>query len=241
VVPDLAVSLALGGDCLADIAVLRAEPAVFGLVASDPTVSRTIDVLAADSVSSLQAINTARATARARVWSLAGENAPDHATTAAQPLIVDVDATLVGAHSEKGAGPADIQTRVRPSPVVGVRRPRCRGHRGTVGGDTASGQRRIEHRRRSHPRAPGGASAAPRPQTWQPARAQSAGPYRWCRRDACAAEWMVGQRLSYSVGFSLPANTADLLTLIPEQVWAPAYDSDGGLRDGAWVAELTGL
>jgi hypothetical protein len=40
IVLDLAVTLALGGDCLADIAVLRAEPGLFGLVASDPTVSR---------------------------------------------------------------------------------------------------------------------------------------------------------------------------------------------------------
>ncbi|WP_275404681.1 hypothetical protein [Streptomyces sp. SID9913] len=39
-------SVALGGDCLADIAMLRAEPAVFGPVASDPTVSRLIDTLA---------------------------------------------------------------------------------------------------------------------------------------------------------------------------------------------------
>ena len=37
---DLAISVAVGGDCLADIAVLRTEPAVFGRVASDPTVSR---------------------------------------------------------------------------------------------------------------------------------------------------------------------------------------------------------
>jgi hypothetical protein len=40
---DLAVSLAVGGDCLADIAQLRAHPQVFGPVASDPTVSRCID------------------------------------------------------------------------------------------------------------------------------------------------------------------------------------------------------
>jgi len=37
---DIAVALALGGDCLADVNLLRAEPAVFGRVASDPTVSR---------------------------------------------------------------------------------------------------------------------------------------------------------------------------------------------------------
>jgi Transposase DDE domain group 1 len=40
IVLDLAVAVALGGDCAADIAVVRAQPGVFGLVASDPTVSR---------------------------------------------------------------------------------------------------------------------------------------------------------------------------------------------------------
>ena len=28
---------------------------------------------------------------------------------------------------------------------------------------------------------------------------------------------------------------------IPADVWTPAYDADGAIRDGAWVAELTGL
>ena len=42
---DLAISVAMGGDCLADIAQVRAEPALFGHVASDPTVSRLIDTL----------------------------------------------------------------------------------------------------------------------------------------------------------------------------------------------------
>src|SRR3954451_22602186 len=77
IVLDVAVSLAMGGDCLADIAQLRACPEVFGLVASDPTVSRCIDALAADAPAALAAINTARATARATAWALAGEHAPD--------------------------------------------------------------------------------------------------------------------------------------------------------------------
>lgn len=47
VVCDLAVTLALGGDCL-DVASLRAEPGVYGPVASDPTVSRMIGALAKD-------------------------------------------------------------------------------------------------------------------------------------------------------------------------------------------------
>jgi len=43
---NLAIAVALGGDCLADIAMLREQPAVFGPVASGPTVSRTITELA---------------------------------------------------------------------------------------------------------------------------------------------------------------------------------------------------
>jgi hypothetical protein len=101
VVLDLAVMLALGGDCLADVAVLRSEPGVYGPVASDPTVSRLLDALAADAPRALAAIAAARATARAQAWQLAGKHAPDHGTDVATPLVIDVDATLVTAHSEK--------------------------------------------------------------------------------------------------------------------------------------------
>jgi len=54
-------------------------------------------------------------------------------------------------------------------------------------------------------------------------------------------EWLTSQRLSYSVGFTLPANTPDLLAKIPDSVWTSAYDAHDQVRDGAWVAELTGL
>jgi hypothetical protein len=96
---DLAIALALGGDCLADVNLLRAEPGVFGRVASDPTVSRLVDTLAADV--DRAAIKQAQATARQKVWALAGGYAPDHSTDASAPLIIDLDATLVTAHSEK--------------------------------------------------------------------------------------------------------------------------------------------
>jgi len=101
IVVDLALSLIIGGDCLADIAQLRAEPAVFGRVASDPTVSRLVDMLAADAVAAPEAINTARAKVRAGVWRLAGEAAPDYLISAVDPLVVDLDATLITARSEK--------------------------------------------------------------------------------------------------------------------------------------------
>src|SRR5699024_9607714 len=98
---DLAVAVALGGDCLADVAVLREQPAVFGPVASDPTVSRTINALAQSPQRALRAIDHATAAARSAAWSLAGTAAPDHGADAGSPLVIDIDATLVTAHSEK--------------------------------------------------------------------------------------------------------------------------------------------
>lgn len=130
---DLAVTLALGGDCLADIALLRAEPTVFGRVASDPTVSRTIDALAKDTPAALAAIHAARSAARARVWDLAGQDSPMAGIDASSPLIVDVDATLVTAHSEKQCAmptfrKASGSTRSGRSSITSLRAPvnRCR-------------------------------------------------------------------------------------------------------------------
>jgi len=98
---DLALAVAIGGDCLADIRQLRSVPAVFGHVASDPTVSRLIDALATDPDAALAAVDRARAAARHQAWHLAGKDAPDHSNTETNPLAVDLDASLVTAHSEK--------------------------------------------------------------------------------------------------------------------------------------------
>ncbi len=103
IVLDLAVAVALGGDCLADIGMLRAEPGVFGPVASDLTVSRVIAALAAEAPKALAAIRSARAPARAEAWAGAGDRAPDHGIDAGHPLIIDLDATLKIAHSDKEA------------------------------------------------------------------------------------------------------------------------------------------
>lgn len=54
-------------------------------------------------------------------------------------------------------------------------------------------------------------------------------------------DWVVSQRLSYSVGFTLPDDFEQVLTRIPKRAWTPAYDADGKVRDGTWVAEVTGL
>jgi hypothetical protein len=92
----LVVTLALGGDCLADVAVLRAQPQLCGPVAPDPVVSRLITALAADTPRALRAIRKARAAARERAWALAGERAPG---TDGSLIPVDIDAAIVVAYS----------------------------------------------------------------------------------------------------------------------------------------------
>ena len=53
---------------------MRAEPGVFGSVASDATISRTIARLAADADRVLAAIAAARAVVREQAWRLAGRS-----------------------------------------------------------------------------------------------------------------------------------------------------------------------
>jgi hypothetical protein len=95
---DMAVMVAAGGDCLADAAMLRAEPELFGPVASGPVISRLVSALAGDQARALKAIRGARAAARQRAWQLAGPAAPG---ADGGLVTVDLDATVVIAHSEK--------------------------------------------------------------------------------------------------------------------------------------------
>ena len=83
----VAVMLAAGGRCVADMAALRDQPALFGAVASDTTIWRVFDGIDADV---LDALRDARATARAAVW----------ARQRRGPVVLDVDASLVEIHSE---------------------------------------------------------------------------------------------------------------------------------------------
>ena len=94
---DLAVAIALGGDCLADIGVVRAQPELFGPVASDPTVSRLIERLAEHPAAAIAAIRAAGRRRGPQVWS---HRTPLRRRRRGQ-VVVDLDATLIGAHSEK--------------------------------------------------------------------------------------------------------------------------------------------
>ena len=59
IIADLAVTLALGGGCLADVAVLRSQPELAGPAASDPVVSRLVTALSADAPRALGGTRTA--------------------------------------------------------------------------------------------------------------------------------------------------------------------------------------
>ena len=112
IVADLAAAVALGGDCLADIAVLREQPELAGPVASDPVVSRLVSALAPDGPRALKAIRSARAAARERAWALAGDAAPG---ADGGLVTVDLDATIVIAHSEKEQACTDLEEDLRVS------------------------------------------------------------------------------------------------------------------------------
>ena len=90
VVRDLAVMLADGGDCLSDLGALSDQAALFGAVCSDATAFRAIDRIAATPVGSSGC--GALTPRTARVWELTG---------APEVVDIDLDATLIGSHSEK--------------------------------------------------------------------------------------------------------------------------------------------
>ncbi len=52
---------------------------------------------------------------------------------------------------------------------------------------------------------------------------------------------MTARRLSYSLGFALTDTMATAIDAIPQTEWTPAYDAEGHIREGAWVAEATGV
>lgn len=241
VLTDLALSLAMGGDCLADVDRLRTQPEVYGLVASDPTVSRLVKVLATVAPGkALAAINTARAAARARAWDAAGDASPLQGASAANPVVIDVDATLLTAHSvkeharptwKKGYGfhPLtaflDHGAEGTGEPLAVLLRP------GNSGSNTAADHIRLVRD-----------ALAQLPQRYRSGRKVM------IRTDSAGGtheflDWLTARHrnLAYSVGFPIHGPAEQVLPLIPEKAWTRAYNSDGEEREGAWVAEVTGM
>lgn len=54
-------------------------------------------------------------------------------------------------------------------------------------------------------------------------------------------DWVTARRIKYSIGFNLTDDICAAILALPEHVWQCAYDADRRPRRGAWVAELTGM
>jgi hypothetical protein len=248
IVADLAIAVALGGDAACDIAVLRAQPGVFGQVASDPTVSRLIATLAADADQAVAAISTARAAARERVWQVAGAPVQDG------HVVIDMDASLVTAHSDKQDATRTWKKGFGFHPLLSFI-----DHGGASGGEPVAELLR--------PGKAGSNTAADHVTVLDTALAQLPADLRardtagrvavLVRTDAAGATTqfaahLAAQGVEFSVGASfahLDVHTA--LATLPRAAWTPAYQArkpraaETGVqiepRDGAWVAEATGL
>jgi Transposase DDE domain group 1 len=235
IITDLAVAVAAGGDCLADIAVLRAQPDLYGPVASDPVVSRLITSLAADAPRALKAVRAARAAARERAWALAGDDAPG---ADGRLVTVDLDATIVIAHSEKDQAAPTWKKTFGFHPLAAF----------ADHGPDGSGEPLAIVLR---PGNAGSNTAADHIEATRLALAQL--PRHLRRRVLIRADsgggthdfltWLAkpGRRLHYSVGLTITEEIQDAILKVPAAAWTPAYDSDGQVRVGAWVAEITGM
>ena len=218
VVRDLAVLLADGGDCLADLGALRDQEVLFGAVASDATAYRCLERLDA---AALTRIRTARAAARARAWEHAG---------APRRLILDIDATLLTAHSEKEGAAGNYKGGFGFHPLLcceattgealaAVLRP------GNAGANTAADHITVLELALAQ----------------LPAATLNRGTLVRC--DSAGAthaflEAVVERGLSFSVGCDLSERLRTTILALPESAWSPALDSAGCEREGAWVAEL---
>lgn len=232
---DVALAVALGGDCLSDVAMLRAESAVLGPVASDPTVSRLVDTLAMSGTRALTTIRRARSQVREHVWALAGDAAPDRGGQ----VIVDLDGVLVIAHSDKQDAAATWKRTFGHHPIMGFV-----DHGAGGAGEPVAGLLRAGNA--------GSNTAADHITATQLALAQLPKRYRRGRRTLVRTDsgggthefvnWLAarGRWLSYSVGMTITDAIHQAVLKVPASAWTPAVEPAGEVRDGAWVAELGG-
>jgi len=235
VLTDLIMAIALGGDCLADVAVLRSQPQLAGPVASDPVISRLISALAGEGPRALRAIRTARAAARERAWSLAGCRAPG---ADGGLVTVDLDATVVLAHSEKEKAAPTWKKTYGFHPLAAFA-----DHGAGAGGEPLAIVLRAGNA--------GSNTAADHIEVTKLALAQL--PARLRRRVLIRTDsgggthgfltWLAApsRRLHYSIGMTITEDMQEAILTMPDRIWEPACDADGQVRPGAWVAEITGL
>jgi hypothetical protein len=222
VIRDLAVMLADGGECVSDLGAVRDQEALFGPVASDSTAFRMIDRIASEP-GLLEAVRSAHARARERFWKLHG--APER-------LTIDVDATLITAHSEKertagnykgsyGFHPLQAYADETREALGGLLRP------GNAGANTAADHvtvldRALEQIPTEHI------------ETIEiMVRADSAGATHELADHCHEAD------MRFSFGYELTESVRAAILELPADAWVPALDQDGSERENGEVAEIT--
>lgn len=238
VLVDVAVMLADGGEAIADIDVLRHQAPVLGRVASPPTVWRTLDEVTAGR---LKKIATARARARRHVWVQLPGGPPASkvaGTDLGSTVVLDVDATIVVAHSEKENASPTFKKTFGFHPL-GVW---CDNTSEFLAAQLRTGKA-------------GSNTAVDHISVLTEAIAQIPAAHRkdlLIRADGAGSshkllDWLTeqdqvrGRRVEYSVGFAVTEKIREAIQLVPRKTWAPASDADGEIREGGDVAELTGL
>lgn len=237
VLVDVAVMIADGGEAIADIDVLRHQDQVLGPVASAPTVWRALDEL---TPTRLNMIERARARVRRHVWAqlptipaskVAG-------TDLGEVIVLDVDATLVTAHSEKESAAPNFKGGFGYHPI-GVwcdNTTECLAvslRPGNAGSNTATDHIDVL-----------GRAIAQIPATDRRkllVRSDGAGASHDLLDWLTTQDAKRGRSVQFSVGFATTARVRDAIGLVPEQVWTPAVSADGDPREGADVVELSGL
>jgi hypothetical protein len=234
---DVATMLAVGGEAITDIDTLRLT-GLLGMVASPSTVWRTLDEATPAAV---RRVEKARARVRRHVW---GQLPVVPASKVAgmdlgETIVLDVDATLITAHSEKEQAAATFKHGFGFHPI-GVW---CDNTRELLAIMLRPGNAGSNH-------------AGDHIDVLTRAIAQIPTAHRkrlLVRTDGAGAthellDWLTGQgklrgrQVEYSVGFPTK-NTAvtSAITRLPERVWTPAVAADGEIREHADVAEVTGL
>jgi hypothetical protein len=239
---DLAAAVADGADCIDGVGQLCGDrEQVFGAKASTTTMWRLVDQRI--DAAHLPGVRAARAAARARAW------AAGAAPTPGEWLHIDMDATLVIDHSDnkQDAAPTWKKTFGHHPLLAFLDRPEIAGgeplagllRAGNAGSNTAADHVTVLEQAvaslpvgwRPHP-ADSGDPDAPRVLV----RCDSAGATHTFA-DACR-----GVGVGFSFGHPVDTRVQDAVdTLNLGHGWYPAIDTDGGIRDGAWVAEATTL
>jgi DDE family transposase len=229
VLRDLVVCLADGGDCLADMGALRDQPDLFGSVASDSTAFRVIDSIDA---ACLGRLREAVALARARAWRVGARPQRRVGRSAPELTIVDVDATLTCAHSDKEGAKGNFKGGYGHHPLLaylddtgeapaGVLRP------GNAGSNTAQDHVALLDLTLA--------------QLDQDAldgdilvRADGAGSTHEL------TEYCRDAQIRFSVGFDLSEAVREQVASVPESAWERAIHADGSEREHSQVTEITG-